>query len=180
MARTQITGQQVLDGSVQRADIDTITAASAVIAKVLAGSGVALTSTGVDSGTGDVTVSTTAALRTSVITFIIDGGGAVLSTGMKGDLKVPFACTITEATLLADQAGSVVVDIWKDTYANFPPVVGDSIVASASPTLNSAAKAQDAALTGWTTTIAAGDILRFNINSVATITRLTIVLQVLR
>lgn len=59
MARTQLTGQQVLDGSVQRADLDTTTAASALITKVIADAtgGLAITSTGVDSGTGDVTIS---------------------------------------------------------------------------------------------------------------------------
>lgn len=116
----------------------------------------------------------------SVITYVIDGGGAVLTTGIKGDLEIPFACTITQAILMADQSGSAVVDIWKNTYANFPPLVGNSIVAAAPPTLSAAVKSSDAVLTGWTTAIAAGDILRFNLNSVATITRLTLALIVLR
>ena len=41
-----------------------------------------------------------------------------------------FACTINNVTLLADVAGAIVLDIWKDAYANFPPVVGDKITAS--------------------------------------------------
>src|SRR5262249_43435326 len=55
------------------------------------------------------------------IEFIIDGGGAVITTGIKGDLAIPFACTLNEATLLADQSGNAVVDVWKSNFAAFPP-----------------------------------------------------------
>lgn len=96
------------------------------------------------------------------------------------DIVVPFACTITGVTLLADAAGDIVIDIWKDTYANFPPVNGDSITASAPPTLSSAAKSQDTTLTGWTTSLAAGDILRFNVDSAATVARVTLALALTR
>ena len=119
-----------------------------------------------------------ATLKTRAITFVIDGGGSVLTTGVKGDISVPFACTITGARLLADLSGSVVVNIWKDTYANYPPVVGDKITASAPPTISTALKSDDVVLTGWTTSIVAGDTLRFNIDSVTTITRVTLTLTV--
>lgn len=114
------------------------------------------------------------------ISFIIDGGGVTITTGIKGDLTIPFACTIQEWTLLADQSGSVVVDIWKDTYANYPPTVADTITGSALPTITTATKGQSSTLTGWTTTIAAGDTLRFNVNSATTITRVTLSLKVYR
>jgi len=116
--------------------------------------------------------------QTASITFIIDGGGATIATGLKGFLEVPFACTIQQWTLLADQSGSIVVDIWKDTYANFPPTVADVITASAKPTITTAQKGQSATLTGWTTSIAAGDILAFNVNSVTTIQKVTLALKV--
>lgn len=112
------------------------------------------------------------------ITFIIDGGGATITTGIKGDLEIPFACTINRVTVLADQSGSIVVDIWKDTYANYPPTVADTITASAKPTLSSAAKSQDATLTGWTTAITAGDTLRYNVDSITTCQRVVISLKV--
>lgn len=117
---------------------------------------------------------------TITLTFIIDGGGQAITTGIKGDLEIPFACTIVGVTMLADATGSIVVDIWKDSYANFPPLVGDSIVASAPPTIASDIKSQDETLTGWTTKLTAGDILRFNVNSAATIKRVTISLKVSR
>lgn len=60
MARTQFTGTQVTDGSIQRADLDVTTAGSAVLRKVIAGTNITFTSTGPDAGTGDVTISDTA------------------------------------------------------------------------------------------------------------------------
>lgn len=112
------------------------------------------------------------------IVFIIDGGGATITTGIKGDITIPFGCTINEVTMLADQSGSIVVDIWKDTYANYPPTGADSITAAAKPTITTATKSQDGTLTGWTTTITAGDTLRYNVDSVTTIQRVTVQLKV--
>jgi hypothetical protein len=120
------------------------------------------------------------AFQDATITFVIDGGGASITTGVKGDLTIPFACTILEWTLLGDQSGSIVVDIWKDTYANYPPLVGDSITASAKPTISTATKGQSSTLTGWTNSgaISAGDILRFNVDSVTSLQRVTLSLKV--
>lgn len=106
--------------------------------------------------------------------------GSPVSTGIKGDLEVPYDCDITKVTLLADQAGSIVIDIWKDAYANFPPTVADTITAAAKPTISAATKAQDETLTGWTTALSAGDILRFNVDSAATVTRVAVILTVQR
>lgn len=112
------------------------------------------------------------------LTFIIDGGGSEIATGIHGYLEIPFACTITRVTTLADQSGSIVVDIWKCNYSDFDvsthPVDGDSITASAPLTISSAVKAQDSTLTGWTTAITAGDILAFNVDSITTCERVTI------
>ena len=108
-------------------------------------------------------------------------GGSVLSTGTKKIyVPIPYNCTIQLVTLLADQSGSVVVDIWKDTYANFPPTVADSITAAAKPTLSGAIKSQDSTLTGWTKILNKGDILEFNIDSAATITKLIIAIEYLK
>ena len=108
--------------------------------------------------------------------YIIDGGGSTITTGIKGDLEIPFNATITQVTMLADQTGSIVVDIWKDTYGNYPPLDADSITASAVPTISTNVKSQDSTLTGWTTTVTAGNTLRFNVDSVTSITRVTIIL----
>jgi hypothetical protein len=117
----------------------------------------------------------------TTIPFIIDGGGSAITTGIKGDLgPFDFAGTIGAATALADQSGSIVVDIWKDSYANYPPTDADSITASAPVAISSATKSQDTTLSGWTTSISVGDILRFNVDSITTCTRVTVALKVSR
>lgn len=141
---------------------------------LVAGSHIGITTV---AGTDTITISTTG-LEVQALEFIIDNGGVALTTGVKGDIVVPFACTITSATLLADVSGSVVVDIWKDTYANFPPTDADSITASAPPTITAAVKSTDATLTGWTTSVTAGDIIRYNVDSATTITRVTVILGI--
>ena len=118
----------------------------------------------------------TAGIGVRAIAFIIDGGGATPSTGVQGDLSIPFACTINSVTMLADQSGSIVVDILKSAYAAYPPV--SSICGAAPPTISTATKSTDTTLTGWTTSIAAGDCLRFSVSSVTSITRVTLTLKV--
>lgn len=123
------------------------------------------------------------ALLPAAIAYIIDGGGAVIATGEVGHIEVPMKCDIDRVTVLGDASGTIQVDIWKDTYANFPPVVGDSITASAQPNLSSAQKSQDSTLTGWTKAIVAGDILAYNVDTSpapATVTRVLVSLKVSR
>ena len=129
---------------------------------------------------GNLLAQTSLLSLASSINFVIDGGGSAITTGVKGFIEIPFACTINQVTMLADQSGSIVVDIWKDTYANYPPTDADSITAAAVPTISTATKSQDATLTGWTTSIAAGDILGYNVDSATTVTRVTVALKVTR
>lgn len=117
--------------------------------------------------------------QAQTIAFVIDGGGAEIADGVAGDLQIGFACTITGWTLLADQSGSIVVDIWKDTYANYPPTAADSITSAAKPTITAATKGTGSP-TGWITSISAGDTLRFNVDSCNVIQRCTVVLTVQR
>ncbi len=126
---------------------------------------------------------TTLGLSAGGILAVIDGGGSTITTGMKGYLgPMPFGGTITEATLIGNASGSIVVDIWKCTYSQFDagathPVAGDKITASAPPTITTATKSQDSTLTGWTTAFSAGDILAFNVNSVTTMQRVDLSLK---
>jgi hypothetical protein len=117
-------------------------------------------------------------VRIGTVGITIDGGGSAITTGVKGYIAVPYNCTIIEATMLADTSGSAVVDVWKDAYANYPPTVADTITASAKPTISAAVKSKDTTLTGWTTTITAGDTIGFNVDSASTITRLHVLLKV--
>jgi len=117
-------------------------------------------------------------LTNQSINFLIDGGGSEISTGTKGYVRVPFNCTITGVTLLSDVTGSIVIDIHKSTYNNFPS--NSSICASALPALSSARKSENTTLTGWTTSITAGDVLQFDVDSISSITKCTLALAVTR
>lgn len=121
-----------------------------------------------------VTVELGGGFSDAAISFTIDGGGAAIATGQKGHIEVPFDMTVTGWTIVADQSGSIVVDVWKDTYANFPPTVADTIAGSEKPTLSSAQKNQDLSLSSWATTLTKGDILAFNVDSASTVTRVTV------
>jgi hypothetical protein len=114
------------------------------------------------------------------VIFLIDGGGSPISTGQKGHIEVPFACHAVGWTLVADQAGSIVIDVWKDNYAVFPPTGGDSIAGTQKPTLAAADKNQDLNLTTWTTALAKGDVLAFNVDSAATVLRVSLAIRVVR
>lgn len=119
--------------------------------------------------------------RMSIAFQFGDGTNAIDSaTEREQWLELNFDCTIEGYTLLADAAGSIVVDLWYDTYANYPPVVGDSICAAALPTLASAIKTQDTTLTGWTTTLQRGRVLKAHVNSAGTVKAVTLTLDVIK
>jgi hypothetical protein len=121
----------------------------------------------------------------SDITFVMNGAGVAITTGVKGYIFIDFNCTIQQATLLADQTGSIVVDIWECSYAQFDagsthPVAGDKITGSTPPTISSGVKSQDSTLSGWNTTISASSVLAFVVNSATTIQQVTLALKVVK
>lgn len=128
-------------------------------------------------GTGSFSVPTGSG-QIYKVGITIDGGGSAITTGVKGYASCPKTGTIVRARMMADQSGSAVIDVWKDTFANYPPTNADSITAAAPPTLSAQDHSDDTTLTGWTTAVTAGDVLGFNVDSAATITRLTLELWI--
>jgi hypothetical protein len=110
----------------------------------------------------------------------LNGNGSVITTGQKGYTQIKYGCTINDWTILADQSGSIVIDIWKDVLANHPPTDADSITASLPPTLSSAIYATSSNLTGWTTAVSAGDVLGFNVDSVSAVTTVKLIVKCTR
>lgn len=129
--------------------------------------------------TGAIVAAANSNATTSTFDIVVVMGGTSLATGIvKGvDIHFDFACTIVQWTLTGDASGSLVLDLWKDTYANYPPTVADTITASAKPTISTATKGQSSTLTGWTTSVSAGDIIRINVDSVTTIVAATLILK---
>ena len=118
----------------------------------------------------------------SAIEFVIDGGGAVITTGIKSGLEVPYDCDIVAATLVSvdNTSGSIVVNVWKKAYADLPGTVADKITASAPPTITTSTKATDTTLTGWTKSLSKGDWLYVNVDSCTSIKLATLSLKVIR
>ncbi|MES2671628.1 MAG: hypothetical protein V4673_14590 [Pseudomonadota bacterium] len=116
----------------------------------------------------------------SAIEFVMDGGGAPITAGYKGIVEVPFDCLITRSTFLADIPGSIVMDVRKTSYANFPPGPADSIVGATPPTLAAQQSTQDTALTDWTLALRKGDLLAFYVSGLTTVGLATLSLLVTR
>lgn len=114
------------------------------------------------------------------IEAFIDGGGSVLTDGLKMWLHIPVAMTITAWHVLADQSGSITVDILRSTTGSGLPA--SSIVGSGNmPSLSSAITNQ-AVPAGWTSTsLNAGDWVGFNITgSVTSVTKINVTLTATR
>jgi len=129
-------------------------------------------------GSGSQAATLASAYKTQTIGITVDGAGAVLTTGIKGYRSFPVNGTIIKWRLLADVAGNIEFDVFLDAFASYPPTT--SIVAVAPPELVGVDSDEDSVLTGWTTAIAAGEVLGFEITGVpATITRVTLELTIL-
>jgi hypothetical protein len=87
------------------------------------------------------------------------------AAGVVVDVEMPFAGSWQSWRVFNDSAGSIQYDVWRDTYANFPPTVADTISGTDKPKTTSAAKAESTSLTGWTTPFSAGEVIRVNVDS---------------
>ena len=129
------------------------------------------------SGTGSFAATVKSNIKTRDITFAIDGGGSAIAAGGIWYLSnVNFAGTITAWDIVADVAGSIVIDVWKTNAA--VPTVANTITAAALPTLSSAQSAFAGAITAWTTSVAAGDVFAFKVNSATTVTKVNLNIRV--
>ena len=102
------------------------------------------------------------------IPFFFNLGGAVLTPGLDAWHFIPFDCTIQSATVLGDQTGSIQFTLGVCDLTGYNTFA--SIVGSSPPLLSSAKKSSDSILSGWTTFVKSGSILKANISTVATLT----------
>lgn len=124
--------------------------------------------------TGDLPMTNVGARRTSV-SISFDNNGVELPDNTKARWRVPngVTATIVRWSIAADVSGAIVINIWKDTWANYPPSSGDSIIGSGTaPTITASDdNAESTSFTGYTTTtFSGGDSVIFNIDSCTTIT----------
>jgi hypothetical protein len=104
-----------------------------------------------------------------VLRFRLDG-----TPGSKDWVSVPFDGTIVKRRLSADAVGDATVDVWRDTWSNFPPTIADTITASAKAALAGSVKTEDATLTGWSKNLSAGDVLMAKVDAASGVTRLVL------
>ena len=105
----------------------------------------------------------------------IDNGSDAITTGVKGDLYIPFPISLKWVVILADQTGSsIVIDIWHGALGAIP-TDSNSITASDPPTLTNSVDSTDTDLSTWTSPVGPGR-MRFNVDSITTATRVQMIL----
>jgi hypothetical protein len=123
-------------------------------------------------GTDSINFAQQANLQVVGFGITIDGNGYDPGTGSKGYITLPYSGTITNWYLAANTAGSCVIDVKRS---------GTSIVGAGNKPTLSSAQSGNAAVSSWTSTaVSAGDIIEFNLNSITTITRVNLMIQVTR
>lgn len=111
-------------------------------------------------------------------TFI--NGGFALSGTTTICQAIPLTGVITAVRVTADISGSATIGITTVASGSYTGIAGyggyTSIVASDPPSLSSQVLRDDTTLTGWTTTLTAGQRICFQVSSPSTITTLAITL----
>jgi hypothetical protein len=102
------------------------------------------------------------------VSFVMNGGSTILSTGYKGSLRIPTNVRLTGVGLFTSGSGSINVDILRQTYATYNPSItaGTSIIGTPL-SMSNTAKYLDNTLTGWTTALNTDDVLNFVVSAVA-------------
>ncbi len=121
-----------------------------------------------------IALATTADL-TRTINYIVDSGSIAMIAGNKGSVTLDVSGILENIVILSDQEGDLVLDIKKSNYSTFPTF--SSIVGGTYVQMTNARKVRDDTLSGWTTTIVAGDILTFDVVAVNNINRFLISLK---
>lgn len=101
----------------------------------------------------------------------VDGGATVLTTGTKGYRYIEQNCTISGWHVSGNTSGSIVFDVKRSTV---------SLAGSEKPTLSSQQYNSDTSLTTWTTSLVAGDIIEFVIDSASVLTSATLTVVVIK
>lgn len=107
--------------------------------------------------------------------FVGSAGAAVALPLNDVAIVFPAACTIKRVTILTTGGtGSCVVGVWKVAIGSFPPTSANDITGGVSPAISGAVDYDNSTLTGWTTSISAGDTMMFHLASTSTFTSITV------
>lgn len=121
---------------------------------------------------------------TETIGISVNNGSQVLTTGTKGHRTIPYACDIIDWRVTSTDSGAIEWGINYCTYANFPTMTANSIHTSEAPGIAASGSKDEsggAIAARWTKyQFAAGDIIEFEIDSVATLTNCILELTIRR
>ncbi len=118
-----------------------------------------------------------ASTSTNVVTVVFDDGGNFLSPMASAPITIPVAATISGWNISAD-AGTCTVRTWKKATGTAIPTVADSI-STAGVSLSTGTHVRSAVRTDFTTSsISAGDMLVFELKSVAGATKVIFELEI--
>jgi len=110
----------------------------------------------------------------------IDNGSMPITIGQKGYITIPYSATIYGWDLIGNTSGTCVIDLWKTTLSSFPPTSANTITGSQMPTLSNQMINRNDALTGWTTSINANDILAFTVLTASTVSRVNLTIKTIK
>ncbi len=92
------------------------------------------------------------------------------TTGLIGYITVPYNGTITGWQVIGDTIGNCVFDVWKSA-AGVIPTAANNITGAEAPTLTAQQINSNLALTTWTTTVTAGDVVGIVLSSASVLSR---------
>jgi hypothetical protein len=115
-------------------------------------------------------------LTKKCITVTIDNGAVAITPGVKCNFKLPYNFTVSKVTAVAetvsgDGVGDITIDVWKSTFAAFPPTAGNSVTGATPIRITNSNKSQDASLVDWNKAWLVDEMLRFNVVSCVDIKR---------
>jgi hypothetical protein len=100
-----------------------------------------------------------------VVNAVFYGGSNPIGSGSTVVLSIPNDCTIIEARLIAGVSDSMTIIVERSTFAATPSWAD---ISNGGQALSSAIAVSNTALTGWTTQLNRGDLLRFRVTTIPT------------
>jgi hypothetical protein len=108
---------------------------------------------------------------THTVTFVVDGSGAVISSGTKSYVKIPYGGTLQGWTLIGSPSGSITCDIYRAADGAGLPTLSIVGGSGTKPALSSAVENSSTSFTSYTsTTLTALDNLAINVSGVTNTT----------
>ena len=113
------------------------------------------------------------------VAVVLGGAGGTIATGVACELEVPWAYVLEGWALYAPATGSLALDVLASaSYTDYPGDLESLVGAGVSPSLSSARKNRSEDLTGWTTALPRGSILRVTVVSASGVSAATLTLLV--